>query len=164
MNYNNSETNKIEQGKEKLMNLEKEGIYVFHGSMELIEELEPRQPKIFDKDKKEMIEHGESSIAATPFAEIAIFRAVISNKIKSNDGTHSSSFGYDGHQLSFRTTPEILEQSKDAVGYVYVFKKEDFTKFSPMEWRSNKKLKPIRTFEVHFQDLPNNIQLGPSLK
>ncbi|OGM99266.1 MAG: hypothetical protein A2915_02635 [Candidatus Yanofskybacteria bacterium RIFCSPLOWO2_01_FULL_41_34] len=152
---------KIERGKETLMNLEKEGLYVFHGSTELIQELEPRQAKVWNKDKKEMVAHGEPSVVATPFAEIAIFRAIISNKIKSNDGKHYSSFGSDGHKPFFETTLKILEQAKDVVGYVYVFKKEDFTKLSPMEWRSNKKLKPVRTFEVHFQDLPENIKLEP---
>lgn len=156
--------NKIEQGKEVLMGLEREGLYVFHGSTELLQELEPRQAKIWNKDKKEMIEHGEPSVVATPFAEIAIFRSVISNKIKSNDGKHYSAFGSDGQKPFFETTPKMLEQSKDAVGYVYVFKKEDFTKLSPMEWRSSKKLKPVRTFEVNFQDLPENIKLESNSK
>lgn len=142
--------NKIERGKETLMNLEKEGLYVFHGSTELIQELEPRQANIWDKDKKEMIKHGESSVVATPFVEIAIFRAIISNKIKADDGKHYSAFGSDGEKPYFETTPFMLKNAKDAVGYVYVFKKEDFIKLSPMEWRSGKKLKPIRTFEVHF--------------
>ncbi len=154
--------NKIERGKESLMNLEKEGLYVFHGSTELIQELEPRQAKIWDKDKKEMIEHGEPSVVATPFAEVAIFRVVISNKIKADDGKHYSAFGSDGEKPYFEATPSMLKNAKNAVGYVYVFKKEDFTKLSPMEWRSNKKLKPIRTFEVYFQDLPENITLEPS--
>ena len=154
--------NKIGRGKEILMNLEKEGLYVFHGSTELIEELEPRQAKVWDKEKKEMTEHGEPSVVATPFAEIAIFRAVISNKIKAEDGKNYSSFGFDGEKPFFETTPSVLKNAKDAIGYVYVLKKEDFIKISPMEWRSDKKLKPVRTFEVHFQDLPENIKLEPS--
>ena len=156
--------NKIEQGKEALISIEKEGLYVFHGSIELIEELEPRQSKIWDKDKKEMTEHGEPSVVATPFAEIAIFRAVISNKIKADDGKHYSAFGSDGEKPYFETTPSVLKNAKNAVGYVYVFKKEDFTELSPMEWRSNKKLKPVRTFKVHFEDLPENIRVEPHSK
>lgn len=153
---------KTEQGRKTLMALEREGIYVFHGSTELLEELEPRQAKIWDKDKKEMIEHGEPSVVATPFAEVAIFRAVISNKIKADDGKHYSAFGSDGEKPYFETTPSVLKNAKNAVGYVYVFKKEDFTKLSPMEWRSDKKLKPVRTFEVHFEDLPDNIKTEPN--
>ncbi len=156
--------NKIEQGKDTLMTLEKEGVYVFHGSTELLEELEPRQAKIWDKDKKEMTEHGEPSVVATSFAEIAIFRAIISNKIKAGDGQHYSSFGPDGEKPFFETTPTMLKNAKDAIGYVYVFKKDDFAKLSPMEWRSGKKLKPVRTFEVHFQDLPENIRVEPHSK
>jgi hypothetical protein len=151
----------IEQGKEALMSLEKEGIYVFHGSAELLPELDPRQAKIWDKEKGVMVEHGEPSVVTTPFAEIAIFRAVINNKIKSDDGKHYSSFGSDGEKPFYETTPSMLRNAKDAIGYVYVFKKEDFYKLSPMEWRSNKRLKPVRTFEVHFEDLPQNIRTEP---
>ena len=154
--------NNIEHGKETLMSLEKEGPYLFHGSTELLVELEPRQAKIWDKDKKEMVEHGEPSVVATPFAELAIFRAVISNKIKAADGKHYSAFGSDGEKPYFETTPSVLKNAKDAIGYVYVFKKEDFTKLSPMEWRSDKRLKPVRTFEVHFEDLPENIKTEPN--
>lgn len=156
------EEKRIEQGKETLIAFEKEGIYVFHGSPDLVEELEPRQPKIWDKDKKEVIEHGKPSVVATPFVEIAIFRAIINDKIKSDDGKHYSAFGSDGEKPFFETTPSVLKNAKNAVGYVYIFKKEDFIKISPMEWRSDKKLKPVRTFEVHFQDLPENIKLEPS--
>lgn len=155
-------SNNIEQGRETLMALEKEGVYVFHGSTELLKELEPRQAKIWDKEKQEMTEHGEPSVSATPFAEVAIFRAVISNRIKSDDGKHYSAFGSDGEKPFFETTPSVLKNAKDAVGYVYVFRKEDFTELSPMEWRSEKKLKPLRTFEVHFQDLPDNIKVEPN--
>lgn len=153
---------KLEQGKETLMTLEKEGIYVFHGSPDLVEELEPRQAKIWNKEKKEMTEHGEPSIVATPFAEIAIFRAIINDRIKSDGGKHYSAFGSDGEKPFFETTPSVLKNAKNAIGYVYVFKKEDFVKISPMEWRSNKKLKSVRIFEVYFQDLPENIKLEPS--
>ncbi len=143
------------------MALEKEGAYVFHGSTELLEKLEPRQAKIWDKEKKEMVEHGEPSVVATPFAEIAIFRAVISNKIKAEDGKHYSAFGSDGVKPYFETTPSVLKNAKDAIGYVYVFRKDNFVKISPMEWRSNQKLRPARIFEVNFEDLPKNIKLEP---
>ncbi len=154
--------NNIELGKETLIALEKEGLYVFHGSTELIQELEPRQAKIWDKNKKEMAEHGDPSVVATPFADVAIFRAVISNKIKSDDGEHYSAFGSDGEKPYFETTPSVLKNAKDAVGYVYVFNKKDFARLSPMEWRSGKTLKPLRIFRVNFQDLPDNIKTEPN--
>lgn len=160
MSIDNPNKIRVETGKESLIALEKEDAYVFHGSTELLGELEPRQAKIWDKGKKEMAEHGEPSVVATPFAEIAIFRAIISNKIKSDDDKHYSAFGSDGDKPFFETTPSVLKNAKDAVGYVYIFRKEDFVKISPMEWRSNKKLKPARIFEVRFQDLPKNIKLN----
>lgn len=161
MSIENPNKIKVETGKESLMALEKEGAYVFHGSTELLEELEPHQAKIWDKDKKEMVKHGEPSVVATPFAEIAIFRAVISNKIRADDGQHYSAFGSDGNEPFFETTPSVLKKARDAIGYVYVFKKNDFEKISPMEWRSKKNLRPERIFEMHFEDLPQNIKLKP---
>lgn len=91
----------------------------------------------------------------------SIFRAIISNKIKADDGKHYSAFGSDGEKPFFETAPSVLKNAKDAVGYVYIFKKDDFEKTSPTEWRSNRKLKPVRIFEVYFQDLPENIKLEP---
>ena len=62
MDIENPNKTKTERGKEALIALEKEGAYVFHGSTELIEELEPRQAKIWDKNKKKMVKHGEPSV------------------------------------------------------------------------------------------------------
>ena len=153
---------KVEEGKEKLMALEKEGIYVFHGSPVLLEELEPRQAHNFDKEKGEALKDGEPGVAATPFAEMAIFRAVIHNSIRINDH-HWSRFGMgrgeDKDKISYGTTPEIFEKAKEAMGYVYVFRKQDFTKYKVFEWRSTKSVKPIRIFRVNFHDLPENIEL-----
>lgn len=153
---------KIEEGKEKLMELEKRGIYVFHGSTYLLGELEPRQAHTFDKDKGESIKDGESGVATTPFAEMAIFRAVIHNRLRVNN-CHWSRFGMgrgeERDKITYGTTSEIFEKAKEATGYVYVFKKEDFTEYKVFEWRSAKKVKPIRIFKVSFKDLPENIEL-----
>lgn len=162
MTAEKSNLNKIEKGRETLLALEKEGLYLFHGSPELVEEFEPRQAKKYDYNSKQMVNDGEPSVAATPFADIAIFRAIINNKIKTDKGQHWSLFGNDNGKLEFETTHEILELAKKAKGFVYVFKKKDFERYNNLEWRTGKPIKPIKIFEVDFKDLPGEIKLQNS--
>jgi hypothetical protein len=152
----------IENNIEALRALEKEGKYVFHGSSVVITELEPRQPMNLGPDRQ-MVEHGKPCVAASQMLDIAIFRAVVNNKIKNEKGLHWSSFGYsredDDTSLNFKTMPEVLEKAKESVGYVHVFLKDDFEKFDGIEYRAYQKMKPLRIFKVGFQDLPANIDL-----
>jgi len=154
---------KIEEGKEKLMELEKEGIYVFHGSPYLLQELEPRQARTFDKEEDEMVDDGEPGVAASPFAEIAIFRAIITRDLKDKDKKHYSGFGGGGSgerdKVTYRTTPEIFKKTKETSGYVYVFKKEDFVERSGIEWKSSNRVEPVKIFKVYFEDLPKDVLL-----
>ncbi len=142
--------------KEKLLYYEKEGIYLFHGSPFLVDNLEPRQSDIFNKKALKNIKHGKPCISATPFAEIAIFRSLIN--IKNCKG--SSAFKLNKkNNPEFSTTKENLEQINEKIGYVYIFKKNDFSKFSDMEWRIDEKIKPTEVVMVTKKDLPNNIDL-----
>ena len=155
----------IEKGKDKLLALEKEGEYTFHGSHVLTDELEPRQAQRWDSQTNKMVNDGEPAVVTTPFVEIAIFRAIISNDSKAHDGEHHSSFRYSNYDgkinLEFRTTPSILKQAENRKGYVYVFKKEaDFIKNGGMELRIHRSIKPSRIFEVGFEDLPKNVDLS----
>lgn len=151
----------IENDIKALRALEKEGKYVFHGSSEIITEFEPRQAKNFDMETGKSGEHGKPCIATSQILDLAIFCAIINKKIKDKDNSHWSRFGrsQDADDLEFNTTPEIFEKAKQAHGYVYVFNKDDFEKFSGMEYRAYQKMKPLRIFKVGFQDLPANISL-----
>ena len=155
----------IERGKDTLIALEKKGDFVFHGSLVLLSgELEPRQAKTLDKHTGSMINDGELAVVATPIAEVAIFRAVIDNSLRVG-GSHWSSFGWDkdgdGTSVEYKTTKEIFDKSKESKGYVYVFRKEDFHKYGTLEYRAFNKVKPVRIFEVDFDDLPKNIKFEP---
>jgi hypothetical protein len=99
------------QSKDVLLEIEKEGVYVFHGSPDLIEELEPRQAKTLDKESGEMIQHGEPAVVATPFVEIAVFRAIINSKIRSKDGKHHSAFSCDNGKVMFMYLKKMISQS-----------------------------------------------------
>lgn len=149
----------------KLLQLEKTGRYVFHGSPNgNIDILEPRQSMHFPDLPKstEGIPDGEPSVSATPYSDIATFRALINRKnIPFN---HSSGFGVNdsGIKNFSISDAKILEEIKEKKGFVYVFNKNEFEPYSrnghaeenSMEWRAYKSVKPIEIIEVSHEDLP----------
>lgn len=157
----------ISSGKEKLHQLESEGLYLFHGSPTAgIQEFEPRQAtQVVDiKKPYDMVNDGEPAISATPYADIAIFRSIINRKnIDKIDIT--SSFGNNSKgELEFSVSnPEILERAKGGTGFVYVFDKNNFVPYSRdgvahesgMEWRSYRQVKPVQVVSVNFDDMPD---------
>ena len=135
---------KIEQAgksREKLLSLEKEGRYVFHGSPDIIETLEPRQAFNQNKESGVMEKDGEPAVFATPYAEVAIFRALTSPKGVSGEST--SSFGINGEQLHFSATKNLLDSAKSKIGRVYVLDKQKFQDFEGMQCRSSEVNNPI---------------------
>ena len=141
--------------REKLLSLEKEGKFVFHGSAAKLDYLEPQQAFNFDIQAKKNEKHGEPCVAATPFADIAIFRAIINKKNFPDEFT--SRFSFDDGIVKFFATKEILDNLNDKKGKVYILDKHLFEKFSGMEFRSDKKVKPIQIVTVGAEDLPQNI-------
>jgi len=150
---------KIEQigkNREKLLSLEKEGRYVFHGSPDIIETLEPRQAYNQNKEAGEMEKDGEPAVFATPYADVAIFRALINaNGVL---GESTSSFGINGEQLHFSATKNLLDSAKNKIGKVYVLDKQKFQNFEGMQCRSIESNSPIEIIEVGVDDLPQNIE------
>lgn len=145
--------------RERLLFLEKEGKFLFHGSPDKIEVLEPRQPLIYNIHNKKKEKHGNLCVAATPCADIAIFRAIVNSKNFSKDD-YASSFGVNKDDtIKLATTKPVLEKIKDKKGFVHVISRELFDKFSDMEWRSEKTIKPEEIVSVTAEDLPPNIQL-----
>ncbi|MBP9856066.1 MAG: hypothetical protein KBC48_02050 [Candidatus Pacebacteria bacterium] len=162
--------------KQKILELEKTGEYVFHGSTNgEIEILEPRQSTHIE-DITNLDDDGEPdglpAVAATPYAEIAIFRAIVNGANLSMP--HTSGFGFKRDhkdQMYFRIRPEeALDQVYDnKKGYVYIFNKTDFEPYlrdgepdeSAMEWRCYKPIKPLEIIEVTSADLPpkNEIEI-----
>lgn len=143
------------EAKKLLYSLEATGEYLFHGSpVDDIEEFEPRQPYNWENGKH--IKHGPPAVAASPFADIAIFHSILFQD--------TTSFGVteDG-ELTFKATQKALERGREHTGYVYVFRKDDFKPFGdgkvPFEWRSDNPVRPLRIVEVSFRDLPEHIQI-----
>lgn len=145
--------------RERLLSLEKEGKFVFHGSPDNIDTLEPRQPFISNIKSKIKEKHGEPCVVATPRADIAIFRAIVNPK-NFPEKEYASSFSINKDDtLRLCATKQVLENIKDKRGFVYVLDKSLFKRFSGMEWRSKQTIKPNEVILVTAEDLFPNIQL-----
>ena len=152
--------------KQKLLELEKSGNYVFHGSpVGGIKILEPKQGKYVPNTKKreEKINDGKPAVSATPYLEIAIFRAIVnSENIKQK--SILTGFGYSLKKgVNLRVSSEkILDEAYDnSMGYIYIFNKKDFEPYdrdgeakpTSMEWRSYTAVKPIEVVKITGEDL-----------
>ena len=146
------------KNRKKLLALEKEGIYVFHGSPDTIEKLEPRQA--FGKNKKtgKMEKDGAPAVFATPFADMAIFRALTNFSDLKEES--SSSFGTNEQgEMNFSATKNLLDHAKGKVGRVYVLSKEKFGEPEGMQSRSSEVVEPVQVVEVTVDDLPPGIKI-----
>ena len=150
----------MSENKKRLLTLEAERKFVFHGSALKIEELEPRQPMICKERLKKEIKHGNPCVSATSSADIAIFRAII-NKHNFPFIDYQSSFGLDEKEdeYYFNTTDKVLSRVKGKIGYVYVLSIKNFKKFSNIEYRSENPEKPIEIISIDYNDLSDNIKI-----
>ena len=138
----------------KLHELEASGEFVFHGSpAEDIEELEVRQPH--DWKTGERVEHGEPSVVATPYVDIAIFRSLVF--------MDSTGFGVGDDGANFRASKKALDAAQGNSGFIYVMPKDRFVPMDgnedEMDWRSKESQRPVQVIEVAFSDLPETIEL-----
>lgn len=158
MNFEKTfEQKRIGEGRKKLLELEKENKYVFHGSPDIIDTLEPRQAYNQNKESGEMEKDGEPAVFATPCADVAIFRALINAGGVS--GESASSFGINGERLHFSATKNLLDSAKSKIGRVYVLDKRKFKNFEGIQCRSEESNIPIEVIEISVDDLPQNIEI-----
>jgi len=146
-----------------LLDLEKEGKYVFHGSPygDIIS-LDLRQAKhIPDLSKpQKFILDGAPAISATPYIDFAIFKSLV-NRENIKDG-YVGGFGFKEGKKEFRIpSREVFDSLKDKEGFVYILDKKDFEPYSRdgnahegnMEWRAYQEVKPIKVIKVGCEDL-----------
>jgi hypothetical protein len=154
---------KIEDSREslaraKLLKLESEDKWVFHGSPHKIEVFEPRQAYQYPKSKEEKIADGKPVVFASPSADIAIFMSII-NVVNAPLGLQSW-FGTDGEgKIKFKATKETIDQLHNSKGYVYIFDKTKFIPGSPLESLSYETVSPNDVTIVSEKDLPKNIEI-----
>lgn len=147
--------------KEKLLNLEKTGEFVFHGTGSDLEILEPQQAYNFVDGVQ--IEDDKPAVFATSAADYAIFMAII-NVTNCPEGYHSSvgtsEKSRHPDKLFFRAKSGTLERLNDnASGWVYVFERKFFTLRDQggVEYVSYSAVKPIERVKVAKKDLPEGI-------
>lgn len=150
------------------MHLEETNEHVFHGSPIMnIQIFEIHQSTQLEDDKQTTLD-GNPAISATPYVDIAIFRAII-NRANILTEDYESEFGINGlGKKEFAVSSQaVIDEAKDKKGFVYVFDKKDFNPYSrngrtegleqSMEWRTYQSIKPIEVIEVAFNDLPKDI-------
>ncbi|PIR94629.1 hypothetical protein COT97_00560 [Candidatus Falkowbacteria bacterium CG10_big_fil_rev_8_21_14_0_10_39_11] len=149
----------IKSPREQLIEMEKSGHYVFHGSFTPeLEFLEPRQAVNQNEETGKMEPDRDPAVFATPYADIAIFRSLINGEGVSGDST--SGFGMsENDNVYLQATTNLLEAAKNKTGYIYVFNKNDFSDFEGTECRAHSQVKPEKIIKVNFIDLPQNIKI-----
>ena len=154
------EQKKIGENKKRLLELEKEGKYVFHGSPYIIEKMEPRQATNDNKQTGQEENDGEPAIFASPFTDVAIFRSMVNEKMHSGDSTSRMGIN-DNNELSFSATQGLIDRAKEIAGQIYVFERKDFIEDQSrgLDLRCNKEISPIEIIEVNYKDLPENIEI-----
>lgn len=151
------ERTEIGKNRARLLALEKTDRFVFHGSPDIISVMEPRQAYYYDLETHEKTEDGKPAIFATPNADVAIFRALITEKTLAEDST--SSFGVNDGVIHFSATQNLLDHTRGKLGRVYVFDKSKFHTFEGIQCRSEEKIIPVEVVEVGAEDLPDNIDV-----
>ncbi|KKS83668.1 MAG: hypothetical protein UV57_C0009G0024 [Parcubacteria group bacterium GW2011_GWD2_43_10] len=137
-----------------LHKFQKTGLFVFHGTPVKVKDLNPRQAYNYVKGVR--TRDGKPAVFATPFVDLAIFRAVVNRK--NCPSNYRSGFSYRNKKLGFRASKFTLDQlNNSSKGYVYIFKKHDFMKSNPCESVAFKKVMPFKLVKVTSKDLPSKI-------
>lgn len=149
--------------KQKLLELEKTGQYVFHGSSAEIETFELRQAHSYIDGKN--VPDGEPAIFASSAVDYAIFMAIINEKNCPRGHYASAGLSRKGdgsYYIRFRATQKTFAQlNEDASGWVYVFDKKFFTQraIRKIEYMTTTPVVPIEKVRVTKGDLPENIEI-----
>lgn len=77
MNFEKPYTLERRKSREYLLSLEKEGNFMFHGSPTRMDVIEPRQASGDDRETGQRENDGNPGVFATPFADVAIFHALM---------------------------------------------------------------------------------------
>ena len=122
----------MRDSKARLLAFELTNQYVFHGSPRGdLEALEPRQGTHvtdLDSPSESSILDGRPAVSATPYADFAIFRAVINGTNVPFD--HFGGFGVTDGELEFHVSSEkVLDAAIGKKGYVYVLGREHFVPY-----------------------------------
>ncbi|MBI5133808.1 MAG: hypothetical protein HZA81_00230 [Candidatus Taylorbacteria bacterium] len=145
----------------ELYRLERDGGFVFHGSGEDLDVLDPRQAHNV-KDGKS-VDDGPPAVFAAKAADYAVFMAVFSKRncpLGRHTRIASWSFRDGDYRLVFQASPNTLSQIDErSYGWVYIFPKEGFYQREPggLEYTNRKAVKPIKKIRVERADILGKI-------
>jgi len=132
-----------------LRELEATGKYLFHGTAtDNINLFEPRQAMSHGQ------KDGTPCVAASEYADPAIFMAIFSGRVSCGWDSNGSNFG-------FHLKKSDYDEVKTAgwSGFVYVFDRSEFKPYAVWEWRTTTRVSPMKKLSVTFADLPSEIDL-----
>lgn len=150
--------------KQRLIELEKTGEHVFHGTVsdEAVGRFEPRQA--YNYIDGVQVPDGMPAVFASSIAEYAVFMAIVNSRNcpkGCRSGVSVNSGPFRKTEIAFTATKETLSQLRDdAHGYVYVFKRADFKKREDggEEFVSHEHVAPVERVRVSRRDLPEKIE------
>lgn len=151
--------------RENLSILEASGQYVFHGSGEELDVLEPQQAH--NRVNGERVEDGPPAVFATPIVDYAVFMAVFSkrNCPLGRRTSVSTTADKEGYEIRLRATPATISQVTDASsGWVYVFEKSQFFRREEggVEYTVRQPVKPLKKVRVTRADLVHPVEEMPA--
>jgi hypothetical protein len=120
----------------ELRRLQAEGRWLFHWSGRRLELLDPRQARSFDPASGQMVPDGEPAVCATPFADIAVFRALTSSPKVEAVRPQRTGFDVRDGELILEANSAVVAALRGAEGWVYVLDRQWFTRRDEGEWRS----------------------------
>lgn len=145
------------EGRRRLLDLEKTGKYLFHGTRVAgLNELLPSLPFTYVQENR--IPHGDRpTISATPSADMAIFYAVVVGGYRG--------VSTNGKEVTYSATKKALDYAKTHTGYVYVVDRNDFNyplgAHALIEVRADKPTHVLQAIPVGFTDIVEKIQELP---
>lgn len=144
--------------RERLLELEASGKYVFHGAPVRLNFLEPRQAYGYDPESKEETADGEPVVFGTAKVDAAIFHSLVRRECVQGDSDLNWGTNEGGDWVFF-ATKNLIDAAKDNVGYVYVFDKNDFDESEAIQVRAKEEVTPVEIIKVKYNDLPKNIRV-----
>jgi hypothetical protein len=143
------------------------GEFLFHGSPENLSILRPRQAHTYDTDRVRGRAHGPRGVSASAFPEVAIYRALLNPKIATDVRLYMSEIDVDGRgQPRFSASLDAIlwATRPETTGWVHILDRSDFRKYSRIEARSLRAVRPLLAIQVSGLDMPLGIVVLPVLK
>jgi hypothetical protein len=149
--------------RKNLQVFEMSGRFVFHGTGEDIDMLEPNQAYTYVNGVKQ--KDGPEAVFASSSADYAIFFAVFSKKncpLGRRASVGDLELKDDGYKLRFKASANTISQIDDSsFGFVYVFDRSQFQlrQDGGIEYANRQPAKPLKKIKVTKRDLPANIEI-----